>query len=183
AVYADRLRSGGFGTRAHALEAADVGDHLVVVAVAMPAPHRLDVPAVLLVVLIHKERLARLKRLPQKVLTAIADKPHRDPLVPAGDKDELRVYLQGAPPLLGEAEALFRRDLIGRRLLAVVEAAPDVGGRVLGGADGDLFRLVGRVMPARLLRIVVQPGPFVLAVAEPAVRVGPGPRLAEGEEV
>src|SRR5581483_11292890 len=45
AVYADRLRSGGFGTRAHALEAADVGDHLVVVAVAMPAPHRLDVPA------------------------------------------------------------------------------------------------------------------------------------------
>ena len=149
----------------------------------MPALHGLDVAAELLVVVVNEVAVALLELVAQHHLgLALGQEPLRDPLVPAGDEDELRVHLQRALPLLGEAEALVRLDVRGVGLLAGVEAAADIGHRVLRNAHGNLLGLALHV-PAGLLRIVVEPGPLVLAVAEPAVGIAPRPRFPEREEV
>ena len=70
--------------------AADLSHHLIVVIVAMSAPHRLDVAAVLLVELIDERDRTRLIERRGVVEAA------RDPLIPAGNEDERRIQFQRA---------------------------------------------------------------------------------------
>jgi hypothetical protein len=64
----------------------------------MPASHRLDVAAELLVELVDEDRRA-----------VLADEPPRRPLVPARHHHELRRQLQRPLPLLGEVIAVVHR--------------------------------------------------------------------------
>src|ERR1041384_7557395 len=96
-INADRARrEEGKGTRA--LIASHLTDELVVVIVAVPAGHRFDVAAVLLIKLIDEH---------DRPFDAVKlGEPARDPLVPAGDKEEARILLQGPFPLLSDVKSV-----------------------------------------------------------------------------
>ena len=139
----------------------DVVDHLVVVVVRVPAPHRLGVAAVLLGELVDKRNGAL------GVAPAAGD-----PLVPAGDENELRVDLQRAPPLLLEIEAQVdcTRPSV---LAAIMPTTPhgshprahrgrtgSVGQRVLGNANAHLLSFAGAILED-VLRIDFEPAPHI----------------------
>src|SRR5947209_5148149 len=86
AVDPDGLRAARRRGLADALVAADVRDHLVVVVVAVAALHRLDVTAVRLVEGVD-EHDGRANA--QELIVAGSE-----PLVPAGDENELRIDLE-----------------------------------------------------------------------------------------
>ncbi len=87
----------------------------------------------------------------------------------------------GAAPLFLKIQTKSRLGLIPRGLNAFLTAAPDIAGGMLGHRDSNLLGNIRGLMPAEILRGVVQPRPFVLSVFEPSCRIGPGPRLTPCE--
>jgi len=179
-IEVDCHRRPGCGRPADALVAPDVGDELVVVAVAVAAPHGLDVAAVLLIELVHEHH----GRFDAGELV----EPHGDPLIPAGDEHEPGVLLERPLPLLGEvqaevhgagpgvARAVVEAPPLGVRLTHRSEAVPH---GVLGHTDGHLLLLAARVRE-HVLRVDLEPAPHVGPRRAGEVA---GLRGAEGEEV
>ena len=108
------------------------------------------------------------------------------PFVPARDEYELRVDLQCAIDLSGEVYAASR-VAVGRVGLAHAVVAASVERMRMGSWENRyLFGFVGRVVPSRLLWVIVAPSPAVAAVAEPFAFCGGmrgEPCTADGEEV
>ena len=101
-VHGDGLRRYG-RERANAFVAADIADKLIIIIVAMPAAlsvlHRLNVPAVFFIELIHKDRRRSLVAGPVGIKSGC-------PFVPSSDKHKWRTDFQRAVPLLAEVVAL-----------------------------------------------------------------------------
>ena len=149
----------------------------------MASQHGFNVPIVLLIVGIYKVGVAGFQSLSQKCVRRLAlflDESLGHPLVPTGDKHELRIHTQGPLPLFCKVVAM--RFLTGKahgvdgRLGFIAVAAPDVAHRVLGHAHGEFLRDVRGLVPAVTVLGVIEPLPGVLAV-------GPGPAISDREEV
>ena len=104
--------------RPHALVATDKTRKLVVIGIGMAAFHRLDVAAVLVVKLIDKHH-----RLLHPVELMVQPS---NPLVPAGHKDQPRIFRQRSLKLLGEVEPMCDdpRPQIGRSVVETPAASP-----------------------------------------------------------
>ena len=149
----------------------------------MAALHRLDVAAELLAVGVHEESSALRQNVTQKGLCAVVNKALCDPFIPAGNKDKLRIHLQRVPPLFAKVQAERGLRFAGCRLFPTGKAAPDIGYRMFGYRHGHLLGALRRLVPTEVLRRVVEPRPFVLAIAKPALGVGPRPGMADRKEV
>ena len=89
------------------------------------------------------------------------------PLVPACEKHDLRVEIQGLVELFFEIYSLSGVSDPGLGVGNDIITSADVGSRVSGGHHGD--KLVLAVVLSGLLGIPTAPWPFVLTVAEPGI--------------
>ena len=117
--------------RRRAFESAHVRHQLPVIVVPVSALHGLDIPAELLVELVHEDqRTSRLAPAPG------------DPLIPAGDHDEGRLQLKGPLPLFLEVVSVIHGA--GRGFFTpIMEAAP---AGVAGAHVGDFGVLLAQIL-------------------------------------
>ena len=174
---------------ANSFEPSNPTRQLIIIIVSVAAPHWLAVPAVFLNVLIH-EQPARVITILVRVSTPLGIAPG-NPLVPAGNKNELRVDFQSPTPLLVEVQPQIHRAFA-QVLLPVVPASAHrsgfvahgggprrVGQGVLGHADAHLLRFTF-LISEHVLRKGLQPAPlFRSAWPLPIIRHG----TSEGEEL
>ena len=181
----DALRRTGGGSCADALAQAILGGHLEVIRIRVAAAHRLNIAAVLGRVFVNKVEPIRRTRLAQQ-----GDRPRRgglqsprNPLVPAGDEQEVWIQLKSVVHLFCKKKALRFGSGGGQvlvvisRLGAVGVAAADVHGGPPPAGDRRRLGMVRGIVITELLRgCGINPSQLVIAAL-------PRPGLPPGEEV
>src|SRR5690606_17037287 len=157
-------RRGKFSGLRHPLKSADIGNHLVIIIISMPALHGFNIPAVFLVVLIRKSIVLLL---PFFISS-------RNPFVPAGNENQFGIQFQSPLPLLLKIEALVNRGRIrgmpvfvsitsSKRSRGIHGGKPSFFRPVLGNADCYLLESPLRRLHKPMLGSHLQPSPMVRA--------------------